>query len=125
MPLQVAWRLMFRVNDASGANRCLARTRDLLPSEVVEAPKPYWKIPELWEVALRSPFASPAATGVFELLLVANRLASDWLVSGPLIENGEVSVLEGVFDAKSGRPHVPGLSWGSFSVGSFPPPGGA
>src|SRR5438128_5257809 len=114
MSLQVAWRLMFRV--ASGADRCLTRTRELLPSEVVEAPKPYWNMPELWEVALRTPFASPAATGVFELLLVANRLASSWLVSGPLIENEDVSVLEGVFDAKSGRPLVAGLSWGSFSV---------
>ncbi|MFO0812625.1 MAG: hypothetical protein U0796_05370 [Gemmatales bacterium] len=124
MPLQVAWRLMFRVNDAAGADRCLARTREVLPSEVVEAPKPYWKVPELWEVALRSPFSSPAATGVFELLLVANRIASDWLVSGPLIANDNVSVLEGVFDAKSGRPHVAGLSWASFSVGDFPPAGG-
>jgi hypothetical protein len=126
MPLEVAWRLMFRVNDASGAGRCLTRTRELLPAEVVEVPKPYWKMPELWEVALRSPFASPAATGVFELLLVANRLASDWLVSGPLIENdGTVNVFEGVFDVRSGRPHVAGLSWASFSVGSFPAAGGA
>jgi hypothetical protein len=120
MPLEVAWRLMFRVNDASGADRCLTRTRELLPSEVVEAPKPYWKLPELWEVALRGRFASPAATGVFELLLVANRLASDWLVSGPLIEGDAVNVFEGVFDANSGRPHVAGLSWASFTVGSFP-----
>jgi hypothetical protein len=124
MPLEVAWRLMFRVNDASGAGRCLTRTRKVLPVEVVEAPKQYWKIPELWEVALRSPFASPAATGVFELLLSANRLASDWFVSGPLVEGDTVIVFEGVFDAKSGRPHVAGLSWASFSVGSFPAPGG-
>jgi hypothetical protein len=125
MPLEVAWRLMFRVNDASAAGRCLARTRELLPAEVVGAPKPYWKMPELWEVALRSPFASPAATGVFELLLVANRLASHWHVSGPLIENDTVNVFEGVFHAKFGRPHVAGLSWASFSVGSFPAVGGA
>jgi len=125
MPLEVAWRLMFRVNNASRADRCLARTRELLPAEVVDAPKPYWKMPDLWEVALRSPLASPAATGVFELLLVANRLASNWLVSGPLIENDTVSVFEGVFDVKSGRPHVAGLSWASFSVGSFPAADGA
>jgi len=120
MPLEVAWRLMFRVNDAAGAGRCLTRARELLPAEIVEGPKPYWKIPELWEVALRSPFTSPAATGVFDLLLVANRLASNWFVSGPLIEDATVSVFEGVFDGNSGRPHIAGLSWASFSVGSFP-----
>jgi hypothetical protein len=124
MPLEVAWRLMFRVNDASGADRCLARALELLPCEVVEVPKPYWKMPELWEVALRSLFASPTATGVLELLRVANRLASGWLVSGPLIDNGTISVFEGVFDMKSGRPHVAGLSWASFSVGNFPAAGG-
>ena len=115
---------MFRVNDASGAARCLTRTREVLPAEVIETPKPYWKIPELWEVALRSHFASPAANGVFELLLSANRLASDWIISGPLVEGDTVNAFEGVFVAKSGRAHVAGLSWASFSVGSFPAAGG-
>jgi hypothetical protein len=125
MPLEVSWRLMFRVNDAVGAGRCLARTREMLPAEVTEAPRVYWKIPELWEVALRSPFASPTATGVLELLLAARRLASDWRVSGPLLANDSVSVFEGVFDGKSGRAHVAGLSWASFSVCNLPPVAGA
>jgi hypothetical protein len=125
MPLEVAWRLMFRVNDASGAGRCVARTREVMSAEIVEAPKPYWKIPELWEVALRSAFASPSPTGVYELLRVADRLASNWYVTGPSVDNDVVRVFEGVFDEKSGRPHVAGLSWASFSVGDFPAADGA
>jgi hypothetical protein len=125
MPLEVAWRLMFRVNDASGAGKCVARAREVLSADIVEAPKPYWKIPELWEVALRSAFASPSPRGVYELLRVADRLASNWYVTGPSVDNDVVRVFEGVFDEKSGRPHVAGLAWASFSVGDFPAAAGA
>lgn len=116
---QVNWRLMFRVNDAASAARCLASVRKVLPSQVVEAPKPYWKLPELWEVTLRSPLAAPIAEGVLDLLLTANRLANGWLVSGPTLEHGIVTAFSGIFDAKSSRSHVAGLAWASFSVGDF------
>lgn len=116
MPLAVSWRLMFRANSATAADRCLARVVGCITATVSDGPKPYWKQPDLCEVTLSTQFASPTAGGVVGLLAEANRLASGWLVSGPLIVDGEVTVFEGVFNAGPGRPHVAGLEWASFSV---------
>lgn len=120
MPLEVAWRLMFRVNNRVAADRCLARVLSTLCAEVIDAPKPYWKIPELWEVSLRSEFGSPPAEGITALLQAANSIASGWWVTGPTLNDGELLEFGGVFNNKHGGSHVPGLEWGSFSVGEFP-----
>jgi hypothetical protein len=87
-----------------------------MAANVQDGPKPYWKRPELWEVTLNTVFASPAADGVFGLLREADLLASGWLVSGPLIADGEVTVFEGIFSVGPGRQHIAGLEWASFSV---------
>jgi len=120
MSLEVAWRLMFRVNDRVAADRCLAGALDRLAASVTEEPKPYWKKPELWEVSLRSQFGSPASEGVVSVLSAANALATGWYVSGPVLVDGQLSGFEGVFDSQWGRQHVTGLQWASFSVGEFP-----
>jgi len=112
----VIWRLMFRVNDERAANKCLSRAIEAIPATVVESPRPYWKIPELWEMTLQSEFESPVPNGVLETLLAADRIGSDWTVSGPLLVDEEVSVFEGIFNAGPARPHVAGLHWASFSV---------
>lgn len=120
MPLEVAWRLMFRVNDRVAADRCLARALGMLTASVCDKPKPYWKQPELWEVSLRSRFGLPAGESVLSLLAAASAMATGWSISGPLIADEQVSVFEGVFDARWGREHLAGLHWASFSVGVFP-----
>jgi hypothetical protein len=120
MALEVAWRLMFRVNDAPAMERCVARALEILGAKLTGNPKPYWKKPEWWEASFRSPFTLPAESGVFEVLRTANCLASDWLVSGPMVTDGAVTVFEGIFDVSTGRPRISGLQWASFSVGQFP-----
>ena len=118
MQLETFWRLMFRGNNADAAERCLARALAHIAGEVFDGPKPYWKIPVLWEATVCSPFALPTAEGVFGLLVVADRLASGWLVSGPLMADEKLVIFEGVFNPDtSSRPHVAGLEWASFSVG--------
>jgi hypothetical protein len=120
MALEVAWRLMFRVNDRRAADRCLAKALGLLTASVSDEPKPYWKMPELWEVSLLSKFELPTGEGVLSLLAAADALATGWHVSGPMLANGQVSLFEGVFDRKIGsHEHVAGLLWASFSVGEF------
>ena len=120
MPFEVAWSLMFRVNDAAAANRCITRVLAILAANVNDAPKQYWKMPELWEVSLRSPFGATTAEAVLNLMVVADRIASGWLITGPLIVDDAVTSLEGVFNAgAASRPHVAGLEWASFSVGHF------
>lgn len=121
MALQVAWRLMFRVNDARAASRSISRVLDILAADVCDGPKPYWKVPALWEVSLCSPFELPAAEGVLGLMLVADGIASGWLIHGPLAADGNITCFEGVFNASdSCRPHIAGLEWASFSLGTFP-----
>jgi hypothetical protein len=120
MSLEVAWRLMFRVNDAPAMERCVARALEILGAKITGNPKPYWKKPELWEVSFRSPFALPAESGVFEVLRTANCLGTGWLVSGPLVTDGAIAVFDGIFNVGTGRPHISGLQWASFSVGQFP-----
>ena len=122
MPLAVSWRLMFRANNATAADRCLSRVIGCIPATVHDGPKPYWKRPELWEVTLATVFASPAADGVFGLLGEADRLGSGWLVTGPLMADGEVTVFEGIFNAGLGRPHIAGLGQNK-GVGSVLPRG--
>jgi hypothetical protein len=117
MPLEVSWRLMFRANDGPAALRCLNSVLAILVAEVTDPPKPYWKTPELWEASLRSPLDSPPAEGVLHLLEVADRLGSGWLVSGPVVANGDDITFEGVFQVGPGRTHIVGLEWASFSVG--------
>ena len=111
---------MFRANNAAAAGRCLARADDLLDGNVIDGPKANWKMPKLWEVLLLSEFTLPTRDGVFELLIIADRLASGWHVSGPLLRNGEVTVVDGVFNPGPGHPHIAGLEWASFNVGEFP-----
>lgn len=121
MPHEVHWRLMFRTNDAAAADRCLRRALVVISANVVIPPKLYWKLPELWEVSLRSPFASSTADGVLSLLAAADRLATGWHISGPCLANGQITMFDGVFDIRSGRAHVAGLAWASFSVSQQPP----
>ena len=94
MPLETVWRLIFRTNNANAAERCLARALAHIAGEVIDGPKPYWKIPGLWEVTVPSPFVLPAAEGVFGLLVIADRLASGWLVSGPLMAGEKLAMLK-------------------------------
>lgn len=120
MPLEVAWRLMFRVNDEVKANCCLDRALQVVPASWSGKVEPYWKMPELWEVSLRSSFALPASNGVFETLTIAGQLGMSWNVTGPLIDNESDVTFEGAFSAEHGRPHITGLNWASFSVAKFP-----
>jgi hypothetical protein len=124
IPREVAWRLLFRVNDRVAADRCVASALRRLTAIVTEGPKPYWKQTELWEVCLQSSLAPPVSEGVLLLLVAADALGTGWNVSGPVILDGELSVFEGIFDRRWGRPHVPGLHWASFSAGSSPEAGG-
>ncbi|MCX5660767.1 MAG: hypothetical protein NTW19_13760 [Planctomycetota bacterium] len=120
MALEVAWRLMFRVNNRAAADHCLARVLEHMPAIVTHPPKPYWKIPELWESSLRTPIASPANEGVFLLLRTASRLGSPWTIAGPLLAGDRISHFSGEFNAPPGRPHIAGLAWAHFDVGEFP-----
>ena len=119
--MQVGWRLMFKVNREAQALRCLERAVSVVPGECTHPPKGYWKTPELWETSLRSDFEGSSATAVIELLQVADALGHGWQITGPCIDRGLVSHLNGVFNAEgSGRPRVVGLQWAWFTVGEFP-----
>ena len=120
MGREVAWRLMFRVDDQVKADRCLGQALILIAAlrpKVTHEPKPYWKIAGLWEVSLRGEMRSPAGEGILLLLQAAEKLATGWQVSGLSTEENEVTAFEGVFNASNGRAHARGLDWASFSVG--------
>lgn len=85
MSLEVAWKLMFRVNNREGADRCVANALGKLSASVTDGPRPYWKQPELWEISLRNNFGSPNSAGVLCLLAMANALATGWYILGPRI----------------------------------------
>ena len=119
MATVVSWRLMFRVNDRRAFDKCLARLLPLLgPGVVVGEGRPYWKIPELWECAVEGPvLVGSAAEQVLGCLLVAKRLASWWLVGGPLSADSALG-FSGVFAVGSNWPGslTLGLEWASFDI---------
>jgi hypothetical protein len=117
MPLQVAWRLLFRVNNRAAADRCTAGAQRVVPGLVVgDPPKPYWKSPELWEVSCRSEFTWLDSEGIVAILKAANALGNGWYVMGPSFTDDRLHGFDGVFDVRSGRAHATGLHWASFSL---------
>ena len=121
MPISVRWRLMFRVKDRSGLDKCLARTLPLFGDSVeLGECKPYWKITELWECNLLSSVPDGnAAEQVFGCLLTATNLASGWHILGSLSADAADGI-SGVFDARNGSASGPavGLEWASFDLGA-------
>ena len=117
MPSWVCWRLMYRVANRAALDKCLARTLPLLNNgHVLGECKPYWKIPELWECALKTPApAESVPEQVLACLLIAYRLATGWYILGPLSAES-ANGFEGVFALGQGsaRSNVLGLEWASF-----------
>jgi hypothetical protein len=117
MPSTVHWRLMYRVSNRAAFDRCLARTVLLIDDGYsVGECGPYWKIPELWECALRTPVTTESvAEQIHACLTIAYRLASGWYVLGSLTAES-ANGFNGVFALgdNGARSYVVGLEWASF-----------
>ena len=60
----VAWRLMFRTASDRAAKKVVKNVLGHVNGRVVSPLRPYWKIPEPWEVSLETPLATPCEVGV-------------------------------------------------------------
>src|SRR5260370_38263125 len=85
---QVSWRLMFRVKDRRKALGRIEEVRNALGVDVeVTVCEQYWKIPDLWECALRTPEIDRSIPkAVFDCLTLANQLGNGWFLLSPLVK---------------------------------------
>jgi hypothetical protein len=116
------WKLALRVSRRDKADKELRRAQELLQNDLqVASREPYWKIPELWmcEATTRLAVASDPDY-VMQCLVLADRLATGWIVSGPsLSPDGILESFHGIFDRKRLDAHarLQSLEWGEFGIG--------
>jgi hypothetical protein len=116
----VYWSLIFRVGNRDKAMKELRRAEALLGRSLqVASFEPYWKIDGEWrcEATAQIPGAS-AAELVTNALLLANRLAYHWSVSGPhLDETGKLESFKGTFQVGPAyKTTLSSLVWADFLV---------
>lgn len=121
---RVAWSLIFRVSNRLKAMKELQRAEALLGQNLqVVSFEPYWKIDGEWrcEGAAKLEAASLNQL-VTKSLLQANRLASEWSVRGPhLDEAGKLESFEGTFqEGHGGKARLQSLVWAHFFLSQQP-----
>ena len=126
----VYWSLIFRVGNRDKAVKELRRAEALLGQSLLVASfEPYWKIDGEWrcEATAQIEGASPAEL-IANSLLLANRLAYQWSVLGPHLDQaGKLESFGGTFQAGPGqKTKLSSLVWADFSVSEkpFEPRGG-
>lgn len=116
----VYWSLIFRVGNRDKAMKELRRAEALLGRTLqVASFEPYWKIDGEWRLEATAQIPATSADGlVTNSLLLANRLAYHWSVSGPHFnEAGKLESFTGVFQVgPANKTKLSSLVWAHFSV---------
>lgn len=116
---RIAWHAFLHVRTEKAATKVVQRMADAIGADLaVDSYSRYWKVPEWADTRLTSPLqVDGVEQAVFHALVVAQRLARGWNVSGPFMFEGGIWTFSGVAAANGHATFtVPGPTWIEFDI---------
>ena len=123
MRFDINWSFFLEVTTRQKCEKLLDQVTQLLGFRFSNLKiEPYWKEQETFKVSAQSSFDAPSAKdGLYELVMLLNRMASTWVVKGPKVDDswtfsgmaqpGTTIRVPGIksvaFDASSPAPQAP------------------
>ncbi|WP_141504495.1 hypothetical protein [Paenibacillus luteus] len=110
----IYWHAYFKVNREEKVHKLLARINEICDMKgTLISSERYWKDSSLFDVVFRTPLIKDKiADTVFEALVISNKLAYQWEVTGPYISEPGMWNFHGL----TTKTKVTGIEWIQFRV---------
>lgn len=116
MHKNIYWHAFFKVNREEKVQKLLTRFNEVCNIKVtLISCERYWKDPTLFDVVFTTPLNKEEITdAVFAALVISNKLAYQWEVTGPYIFEQGIWEFRGL----TTKTKVTGMEWIEFTVKS-------